>query len=350
MEPITHLLTGACIGRAGLNRTTSYATLMLTIAAEFPDVDIVWNFKGPVKALTHHRGFTHSFLGAPVLSLLVLTFLYVFHRWRLKHAKPPPLAPRWGLLFLFGIIAVLSHILLDFTNSYGVRPFLPFSWQWYSWDIVFIVEPVMLLALLVGLIVPSIFALVGSEIGAHKERFRGRWSAVAALLAICAVWWVRDYQHRRAITLLTSSDYRGEAVKSAAAMPFAVNPFLWAGIVETQSLFAEVPIDLRAGSIDPLEHAKILYKPAETLVTLAAKRSRLGRAYLDWARFPFLETEPPQSPEQGYEVRFRDLRFDYPALHVPGQVPGRSPLSADVLLDRNLHVMLMRMGLREEKP
>ena len=59
----------------------------------------------------------------------------------------------------------LSHILLDFTNNYGVRPFWPFSEKWYSWDIVFIVEPVMLLFLILGLVVPGLFS---------PDRFRGR--------------------------------------------------------------------------------------------------------------------------------------------------------------------------------
>ena len=39
MEPVTHLLTGACISRAGLNRTTGLATLTLVLAAEAPDLD-----------------------------------------------------------------------------------------------------------------------------------------------------------------------------------------------------------------------------------------------------------------------------------------------------------------------
>ena len=131
MEPITHFLTGACIGRAGLNRTTGYATLMVTLAAEFPDIDILWGLDGPVRAMATHRGFTHSLIGAPVDSAIVLGFVYAFHRWRVNRGKSPPLEPRWGLLFLFGILAVLSHILLDFTNNYGVRPFLPFNWNWY---------------------------------------------------------------------------------------------------------------------------------------------------------------------------------------------------------------------------
>jgi len=350
MEPVTHFLTGACIGRAGLNRTTGYATLVLTLGAEFPDIDVLWNFNGPVEALAHHRGFTHSLVGAPVDAAVVLGFVYAIHRWRLSRGKSPALAPRWALLFLYGILAVLSHILLDFTNNYGVRPFMPVNWHWYSWDIVFIIEPLMLLVLIVGLVLPSIFGLVGSEIGAHKEKFRGRWCAVGALLAIGAIWWMRDYEHRKAVTLLNSTDYRGEAVMRVAAMPYPLTPFVWAGIVETPSFYAKIPIDLRSANNDPQDRAQVLYKPRETPITLAAKQSPLGRVYLDWSQFPLLEALPLTPPELGYDVRLRDLRFDYLPLSVNATPPRRSPLSASVIIDRNGKVALMRMGNREEKP
>ena len=350
MEPLTHFLTGACLGRAGFNRTTAYATLMATLTAEFPDVDILWNLKGPVEALAHHRGFTHSFVGAPLDAGIVLGFVYAFHKWRTARGQAPPLPPHWGMLFLIGIVAVLSHILLDFTNNYGVRPFLPFNWHWYSWDIVFIVEPLILLALILGLVFPAIFGLVGSDIGVRREKFRGRWGAVLALVAIAAIWWVRDYQHRKVVTLLSSTDYSGETVKAAAAMPYPVNPYAWAGIVETQSLYAKAPIDSRNGDIDQLERAQILLKPAETPAALAAKRSPLGLVYLDWARFPFLETERLQPLDGAYIVRFRDLRFNYVPFNFGEQPRGRPSLSATVVLDTNLNVVEMRMGNRSAKP
>ena len=208
----------------------------------------------------------------------------------------------------------------------------------------------MLAALLLGLLIPAVFGLVGSEIGARREVFRGRWSAVCALLLICAMWWVRDYHHRKAITLLNSADYQGEIVLKTAAMPYAVNPFSWAGIVETENYYAEVPIDLGTTAVDPLAHAKILYKPQETPATLVAKSSPLGRVYLDWARFPFVENQHLPSPEQGYDIRFRDLRFNYIAFQIPGQPRSRPPLSADVFLDDHLNVVLMRMGSSKEKP
>ncbi len=97
------------------------------------------------------------FLGVPLDALVVVGFVYLLWRLRGRKTKDPNLPPRWGLLFLYACLAGLSHILLDFTNNYGVRPFWPFSEKWYSWDIVFIVEPVMLALLILGLVVPGSF-------------------------------------------------------------------------------------------------------------------------------------------------------------------------------------------------
>ena len=42
MEPVTHVLTGACLARAcGFNRKARYATLAMAIAAEIPS-DLPW--------------------------------------------------------------------------------------------------------------------------------------------------------------------------------------------------------------------------------------------------------------------------------------------------------------------
>ena len=88
---------------------------------------------------------------------------------------------------------------------------------------------------------------------------------------------------------------------------------------------------------------QVRYKPEETPATLAAKKSYLGRVYLDWAQYPITETERLESPRQGYVVHFKDLRYDY-----PGRT-GRSPLSASVALDRNLNVVGESFGFRSRR-
>ncbi len=337
MEPITHFLTGACMGRAGLNRKTALATLTLVLAAEAPDLDIIGGWiRGPAFGFAHHRGFTHSFLGVPLDALVVVGFIYLLWSLRGRKIQDPNLPPRWGLLYFYACLAGLSHILLDFTNNYGVRPFWPFSEKWYSWDIVFIFEPVMFAFLLFGLIVPSLFNLIDKEIGARRRAPRGRVAATLALTGVVLLWGLRDFEHRRAVNALEARTYNGADPIRASAYPKWIDPFHWYGVVETPAFFALAPVDSLAPEVDPEGRLEIRYKPEETPVTLAAKESYVGRVFLDWAKYPITETETLEPPQQGYIVRFQDLRFA--GITIAGR-PGGRALSRAVLIDKHLHVV-----------
>jgi len=342
LEPLTHFLTGACLGRAGLNRKTALATLTVTLAAEAPDLDVLGDTRGEVFGFAHHRGFTHSFLGIALVAAVVVGFVYLIWRLRGAKSKNPELPPRWGVLFGFAYLAGLSHILLDFTNSYGVRPFWPFSERWHSWDIVFIVEPMMWILLLGGLVIPAIFHLVNQEIGPRRKAPYGQVGAALALLGVVALWGVRDFEHRRAVAALEARLYEGATPIRVSAYPVWGNPFRWNGVVETKDFFAILDVDSLTPEVDPAERAEIQYKPEETAVTLAAKKSRLGRVYLDWAQYPITETETLDLGK-GYIVRFRDLRFaDFNRTR-------RAVLSASVELDEKLNVVDEQFGLRRRE-
>jgi inner membrane protein len=341
LEPITHFLTGACMGRAGLNRKTALATATVTLAAEAPDLDVFSRLRGPVFGLAHHRGFTHSLLGLVLVSAVVVGFMYLVWRIGGRKVKDPNLPPRWGLLFVFAYLAGLSHLLLDFTNNYGVRPFWPFSERWISWDIVFIVEPIILVLLVAGLVLPALFSLVNEEIGARRKGPQGRLAAILALIGVVALWGLRDYEHRKAVNALESRLYQGADPVRASAYPLWWNPFQWNGVVETRNFFATVLVDSAISDVDPDDAMQIHYKPEETPVTLAAKKSYLGRVYLDWAKYPLTETE---TLDQGYIVRFEDLRFDYPGRS------GRNMLGAGVELNRNLNVVGEIVGRASRHP
>ena len=325
------------MGRAGLNRKTALATATLTLAAEAPDLDVLGRFGGPAFGFAHHRGFTHSLLGIPLTAAVAVAFVYLIWRLRGRKLKDPNLPPRWGLLFLYACLAGLSHILLDFTNNYGVRPFWPFSEKWYSWDIVFIFEPVMWMLLLLGLLAPSLFSLIDKEIGVRHRGPRGRFAASLALLGIVLMWGLRDFQHRRAVSALAARTYQGADPLRVSAYPALVDPFHWYGVVETPAFFALAPVESLGPEVDPNGQLELRYKPEETPPTLAAKKSYLGRAYLDWAQYPITETET--LPDGGYIVRFQDLRFvQLPSLLSRRGEPRRA-LSAGVQLDKNLRVV-----------
>jgi inner membrane protein len=350
MEPVTHFLTGAVLARSGFTRKTALATATMVIAAEAPDIDILWYAGGSAVGFVHHRGFTHTLIGIPVIAALVVGLMYLWNRWytravpRNMHrpaGEAPPVPVRWKLLFGLACLAGYSHLLLDFTNNYGIRPFWPFSQNWYSWDIVFIVDPVILVVLIAGLVLPSLFALVNDEIGARGKGPRGRGGAITALVLLALIWGVRDYEHRRALNAMESLQYQGQNANRLSAYPYHSNPFKWHGVLETDEFYETVQVDSLRPEVDPNGRSLVFYKPQDSDVIHAVRESYLGRTYFQWAAYPLVETEKRESPQSGYIVRVRDLRFAYPDLR-------NTPLAAYWVLDDKLDVL--RAGFRSASP
>src|ERR1022692_5264670 len=267
MEPITHFLTGACIGRAGLNRKTAYATLAAVLAAEAADIDILWEFAGPVAELKHHRGITHTFIGAPVMAAAAVGGVWLLHRWlearrRRKRTAapaqpvdpgapvprvPPPVS--WGWLYFTALVSALSHLLLDWTNNYGLRPFFPFNPRWYAGSFVFIVEPVLLALFFLALILPWLFGLADREIGARRTPFRGRGWAIFALTGMVLFWCWRWAEQAQARASLENIQVTASPVTRLALEPYPVTPYRWHAILETEDLYQTAEINTWTGEI-----------------------------------------------------------------------------------------------------
>jgi inner membrane protein len=376
MEPVTHFLTGACIGRAGLNRKTAYATLAAVLAAEAADMDILWSLRGPVEELKHHRGITHTFVGAPLVAGVVVGIVALLHfwqeRWRKRKLAKLSLDPdapvpyklraktvRWGWLYCTALIAALSHILLDWTNNYGVRPFFPFNPRWYAGSFMFIAEPVLWALLLAALIIPGLLGLVSGEIGARRNPFRGQGWATFALAGMVALWGWRWSEHAHALALIENEQIASAPVRLVAAEPYPVNPFRWHTILETADFYQTAEVNTRTGEIDSDPQRDVMYKPPTDAAVEAAKRTLLGKVYLDWGRWavvrdvgqePVAGMEPPQLPanREWTTVEFTDLRFDYSYLST-GRAVGRGPLGGWVYIVDGREDAGEVMGGREQR-
>jgi inner membrane protein len=342
MEPVTHFLTGACLGRAGFNRKTAYATLVMVLAAEAPDLDVLWALGGPVAGFQHHRGITHTLVGAPVVALAVVGLVWVLHRLRRKPLATPP---RWLLLWCFALIAVFSHLLLDYTNNYGLRPFFPFNPHWYAADIVFIFDPILFGMLLLALLLPALLGLVDREVSSQRSRrgpvLRGRGLAIAALMGVMALYALRIGEHAQALRLMQQTSLGTEAALRNAAEPYPIDPFHWEGIVETRDYYQFADVHTRLESVETDEHTARIYKPAVTPAVAAAKQSWLGRVYLSWSSFPLVEDVGKGTPADAdgdlamhlEQVDFHDLRFGYSGWF--GAHTERKPLSGSVFVAPN---------------
>jgi inner membrane protein len=370
MEPITHFLTGACIGRAGLNRKTAYATLAAVLAAEAADVDVLWSFAGPVEELKHHRGITHTFLGAPVVAGAVVGAIWLWQLWRERRrsrsaaalnqkTKAPPVPVRWGWLYLTALIAALSHLLLDWTNNYGLRPFFPFNPRWYAGSFVFIGEPVLWALFSLALVMPWLFGLADAEIGARRKPFRGRSWAIFALSGMVMLWCWRWAEQAQARAMLQNVEVTSAPVTRMALEPYMVNPFRWHAVLETTDFYQTAEIDTWSGEIASDPHRDTIYKPAVTPAVEAAKRTFLGHVYLDWGAWavvrdvgqePVAGVQPPNLPpnRQWTTVEFTDLRFVYSFL-ATRRATGRSPLGGSVYIVDNRDDAGEAMGGRQQK-
>ena len=359
MEPVTHFLTGACIGRAGLNRKTAYATLTAVLAAEAADMDVFWALRGPVEELKHHRGITHTLIAAPVVAAVIVGVVALLHLWReprrrrrlaalnLEPGAPIPhrLQPkiiRWDWLYATALIAALSHLLLDWTNNYGLRPFFPFNPRWYAGSFVFIAEPILWALLLMAMIAPALIGLIGGEIGARRKPFRGRGWAIFALVGMLVVWTIRWAEHAQALALVDNAQIGTEPAKRIAAEPYPVNPFRWHLIEETTDFYQTAEVNAWTGEVDSDAQRDVLYKPPATPAVEAAKQTPLGKVYLDWGTWavvrdigqdPVPGMDPPQLPlnRQWTTIEFTDLRFDYSYLGT-GRATSRNPLGAAVYI------------------
>ena len=119
------------------------------------------------------------------------------------------------------------------------------------------------------------------------------------------LWGVRDFAHRRALSILDSHTYSGEVPEHFSALPVAVNPFAWMGVVETESSFHVVRMNALDANRVP-EEVGIFEKPQMSPPLLAAMKTHGGKIFLDFARFPWAQVT---ESEQGYIVSLQDLRF-----------------------------------------
>lgn len=302
MDTLTHTAVGLFLSRAGLNRWTPHATAILVVAANIPDLDSVSIIGGSLSYLHYHRHWMHSLLAMPLMALLAVALVRVVFRTPL----------RWPGAFAAALAGVASHLLLDLTNTYGVRLLLPFSSQWFHFDIAGFPDPWAWSILLLGMLGPFLSRLVGSEIssGSARTRHYGRGGAIFALSVLTLYDGGRAVLHARAVSVLESRLYQEIAPLRVAACPVATNPLRWKGIVETAGFYALAPVNLLQ-DFDPAR-ARILDKPDPGPALDRARATPAFQEFLRFSQFPGWRVSPDEKLADGTLVEAIDLRFGSP--------------------------------------
>ena len=357
MDNLTHSLVGLIAAKAGLEKLSPGATTLCVLAANAPDADIVvlafgdrWTF------LHHHRGITHALVGVIGLAIILPLIFYGVDRFWSRYKNQSPKIKLKGLICA-SFIASATHPLLDWTNNYGIRFFLPWSQKWSYGDLVFIVDPYMWLVLggavflltarskflqviwagiaalttfLVvasprsgGLPYPTVIAvlwivIIVAFIFLSINGARVRWGRKIAFVAIAFVlcyWSFLALAHSRAFARGSEvaaklASANGETVARLAAMPRLANPFRWDCVFETDRAMYRFELGLLgtgAGSAVRYE------KPGPELdgVVDYVSKQRSAQVFLNFARFPVLKLADPGCTTRTL-VQLADLRYTEP--------------------------------------
>jgi hypothetical protein len=232
-------------------------------------------------AIKYHRGLTHSVFGGLLLALVVA---WPICRWG-AHKR------YWDLVGLV-YLGILLHIGLDIITPFGTKVLYPLSSTPFSWELAFVIDPLLTMAFALPLLVAW-----------WRPRLASRAVGIGLIVAIAYLGLAAGARE------MTRTRFGAELGKQVIAadrvevIPRLFSPFLWRAVAVGSGRFyyAEVtpwpgrPVDLRLYS-QALRNGYVERSDALESV-------QLFRAF---ARFPW--TRYLRRGEE-HIVEYRDLVF-----------------------------------------
>ena len=305
MDPLTHSLTGLMMSRAGLGRVHPHAALTLILAANAPDIDGLSIAGGLLPYIEYHRGLAHSLIFIPAMAAFtVLVVCAIVRRFA-----------GWPRLYLLALAGVASHLLLDWTNTYGIRFLLPFSSEWFHLDLNNLTDAWIMTVLLIAWLMVYIVRLVNAEIGAKQAS--GRGLAIFALAFFLAYDGWKITVHQQALAILNSRIYDGAVPARTAAFPTGSNPFTWHAWVEAPAFFKQYTLNVMR-DFDPAA-GTTFYKPEASPAIAAARATPVFQRFLAFDQYPRWSATPAPEPDGATRVELLDLRLPFRAIAIVGQ-------------------------------
>jgi inner membrane protein len=299
VDNLTHSLVGAALARSGLDRTTPLATATLVLAANAPDVDVLAFTQGEWFALASRRGITHGVPAMLVLPFAVGAAMAGWDRFVRRSRFRSPDAPpaRFGALLLLSFIGVLTHPVLDWMNTYGMRWWLPFDGSWSYGDALFIIDPWLWLML-------GGAAVLGAAL---TGRGTAGWAVLGVLatlpiLASGRVGTTGQLVWLSGIAGIALLAWRGRSVALARGLTAAAALYILAMIGLSRAAEVQVRAALAEAGIQGVHDVMIQPLPANPLAAEVVVQTfdRYYHGSYDWTRAPRVSlVDRPALPRLG---------------------------------------------------
>ncbi|MEY4479824.1 MAG: hypothetical protein RLZZ267_502 [Bacillota bacterium] len=302
MDTLTHVALG--LGLAGLahidpvvanNPEVATAVMACTlIAQQAPDSDLVLRIGGNALYTREHRGTSHSLPAIPLWTFLTAGIVHWFN----------PEAPFLTLL-LWSFIGVFVHILSDVFNSYGTKALWPVHKKWIHLHVIPIFDPFLFATHVITLILWKAGNLPPAPL------FMGLYLIIVGYYA----W-----------RCLERADVSRKLEKSDTIIP----TFSWTiwNVIRKREDGSYQLGEWRNGELEWQMKVANDHHPAIE----ASKTTREVSALL---HFSIYSCATVQEIEQGYRVRWSDVRFRF---------KYRLPFGATVVLDKDFNIIKSKIS------
>lgn len=339
MDPLAHTLTGAALAGAGLRDATPRAAATLILAANAPDIDVLATIGGEYFMLAFRRGWTHGPLAVLLLPPIVAGLVLGYDRAeRALRREGNRQRTRAGPVFGLAFLGVLTHPMLDWLNTYGIRLLMPFSERWFYGDALFIADPWLWLllgggaflafsrsraAVVAWLVLAVSVTLLVSTAPIVPSAAASVWLAALAAIAASRGFGRPERPRRAAIVALglavvyiagmvaasalaeraIARELERQDMRPAVVMfqPYPADPFNGGVVVGTAEgyrkgefgWFSRPRLRLGADHLRPLRQAMDVSAtasagPRDAAAVREAAAAPQARDFLIWARFPYV--------------------------------------------------------------
>ncbi|HYR27734.1 MAG TPA: metal-dependent hydrolase [Thermoanaerobaculia bacterium] len=342
MDPLTHTLVGANLAATRLGGKTKLGAAALIIGANLPDVDSIFYFTGQQDfALWFRRGWTHGVLALVLLPVIQAAVLKLIDR---------SADLRW--LLALSYLAIATHPMLDWLNTYGMRWLMPFRGTWFYGDAVYIMDPWLWLILGCGWLIgrkPSPW-LIGVwlfftgailwVVGRRNGQYMIVVAIVAAILLVALLW--KSKRSFATVALIVAAVYIGGRLTLSAATamqvrasipgiervmtsPHPIDPTRWDVVAEVGDVYRYGRYTWLDRRLELNAHQIPVAKPSPEWSAAHDRWEVAG--FLNWNRFPWYEVH---RDAQGVVIEIHDARS------APRRRPGQPFSGVRVVLSRPL--------------
>ncbi|MGI6587497.1 MAG: metal-dependent hydrolase [Peptococcia bacterium] len=276
MDPVTHGLVGMALGIKGGGSLSLTNGLMVAsvVGSLLPDLDIVFQLWGDYTYLKQHRGISHSLPSAVVMSSIGALFLSLFYT-----------GYNFFVLLPWVLLGFLSHLFLDLSNSYGVKIFWPLRAKKYTFNLLPLFDPVLVLF--------SLFSLWCNSQGVNDY----------LLLLMCVLYFLLRWSLCLwAKHIIKNRFFKGKTPLKVSVLPSSINLLSWDFIIEYPKKNLVGSLNLGKGSYKIFQR---LYRESEEVINILSE-TVLGQVFREFTPFFHMNFE-----KRGDKLicHFMDLRY-----------------------------------------